>query len=315
MRIVLIFVLAWMMVSRPQPEIVPLVDHHQHLFSPAATALSSADHVDAARLVGLLDAAGIQRAVVLSLSYQFGNPNRPAVANEYQRVKEENDWTSQQVARFPDRLRGFCSINPLKDYALEEIARCGKDPRISSGLKMHFGNSDVLLDIPDHLSRLQAVFRLANAQKMAIVVHMRPSVTRKREYGVKYAQTFLEEVLPLAFDVPVQVAHLGGAGSYGPGPADDALGVLAAALGRRDPRVQRLWVDVSGVVGLGEWKNHTALIVRRIREIGVDRILYGSDGAAGGNLEPKAAWATFRELPLTDAEFKTIADNVAPYLR
>jgi predicted TIM-barrel fold metal-dependent hydrolase len=69
------------------------------------------------------------------------------------------------------------------------------------------------------------------------------------------------------------------------------------------------------VAGLGPWKTHVELIARRIREIGVDRILYGSDGAGGGNAEPKAAWAAFRELPLTEAEFQTIAANVAPYMR
>jgi hypothetical protein len=58
-----------------------------------------------------------------------------------------------------------------------------------------------------------------------------------------------------------------------------------------------------------------ALIAARIREIGVDRIVYGSDGAAGGNLAPREAWATFRQLPLTEAEFKAIANNIAPYMR
>jgi hypothetical protein len=49
--------------------------------------------------------------------------------------------------------------------------------------------------------------------------------------------------------------------------------------------------------------------------VGVGRILYGSDAAAGGNLRPREGWAAFRRLPLTDAEFRTIARNVAPYLR
>jgi predicted TIM-barrel fold metal-dependent hydrolase len=271
--------------------------------------------VDAQRLIGLLDVAGIRRAVVLSLAYQLGNPNRPPVENEYARVKAENDWTSQQVARFPERLVGFCSSNPLKDYALDEIERCAKDPRLHHGLKMHFGNSDVLLDNPDHLARLRAVFRAANAHRMAIVVHMRPSVTRKRDYGAAYARTFLEELLPMAPDVPVQVAHLAGAGSYAEGFVDDALGVLAAALAKRDSRVKNLYIDVSGVAGLGDWKTHAALIVRRIREIGADRILYGSDGAGGANPAPNEAWAFFRELPLSEEEVRTIANNVAPYLR
>lgn len=51
------------------------------------------------------------------------------------------------------------------------------------------------------------------------------------------------------------------------------------------------------------------------RQVGVDRIPYGSDAAAGGNLPPREAWAAFRRLPLTAAEFDTIARNVAPYFR
>jgi hypothetical protein len=34
-----------------------------------------------------------------------------------------HDWTSQQVARFSECLRGFCSVNPLKDHAMKELAR------------------------------------------------------------------------------------------------------------------------------------------------------------------------------------------------
>jgi predicted TIM-barrel fold metal-dependent hydrolase len=127
-----------------------VVDYHQHLFSPAITNSGATRPVVSAEdLVALLDAAGIRKGLVLSLAYQYGNPNRPAVQNEYEKVKAENDWTSEQVARYPDRLRGFCSINPLKEYALDEIARCGKDSQLRRGLKMHFGNSDV--DLSDRV--------------------------------------------------------------------------------------------------------------------------------------------------------------------
>src|SRR5882724_11496277 len=141
-----------------------------------------------------LDSAAIRRALVLSVAYQFGNPNKPAVEDEYAQVKTENDWTSRQVARFPDRLRGFCSVNPLKDYAIEELARCAKDPQLHIGLKLHFGNSDVDLDNPQHVERLRSIFRAANEQHMAIAVHMRSSVTRKRPYGEAQARVFLNEM-------------------------------------------------------------------------------------------------------------------------
>jgi hypothetical protein len=49
-------------------------DYHQHLLSPVVAGLVKAPTpFAAADLIPLLDAAGIRRAVVLSLAYQFGN--------------------------------------------------------------------------------------------------------------------------------------------------------------------------------------------------------------------------------------------------
>ena len=51
-------------------------------------------------------------------------------------------------------------------------------------------------------------------------------------------------------------------------------------------------------------------IAARIREIGLGRILYASDAP------PPEAWHAFRTtLPLTEAEFRTLANNVAPYMQ
>src|SRR5690242_7562176 len=61
----------------------PVADHHQHLFSSETSRVSGFEPLDAADLIAYLDAAGIQRATVLSVAYQFGNPNRPPVENEY----------------------------------------------------------------------------------------------------------------------------------------------------------------------------------------------------------------------------------------
>jgi predicted TIM-barrel fold metal-dependent hydrolase len=291
-------------------------DHHQHFFSPTIAARSpTLPPTDAKRLVGLLDDAGITQAVVLSLAYSYGNPNRPPVEHEYDLVKAENDWTSAQVALAPDRLRAFCSVNPLKEYALEEIARCAKDPRLRLGLKLHFGNSDVDLARPEHARRLREVFAAANRHRMAIAVHMRSNLSQQRPYGAAYARTFLEQLLPAALDVPVQIAHLAGAGGFDDPLVDEALGVFVTAIATNDPRMKQVWFDVSGVAGLGEWKAKAPRIAARIREVGLARILYGSDGAGGGNLVPADAWKAFAELPLTPAELKAIASNVAPYLR
>ena len=295
----------------------PSVDHHQHLFSPtllewSAAAASRLKPITARDIIAFLDSAGIRRAVVLSVAYQYGNPMR-TVENEYERVKAENDWTSQQVAQYPDRLRAFCGVNPLKDYALEEIARCAQDPQLHTGLKLHFGNSDVDVHDSRQVAQLKRVFRAANDNRMPIVVHMHASVNKKRPYGGAEAEIFLNDLLPAAPDVAVQVAHLAGAGEYDDS-TDHAAAVFAKAIVRHDRRTAHLYVDVSGIGIASMTPERKSLMVSRIREIGLDRILYGSDAATPGN-GPRESWASFRTLPLTAAELRAIASNVAPYMR
>ena len=93
------------------------------------------------------------------------------------------------------------------------------------------------------------------------------------------------------------------------------MAVLAQAMERRDSRTKRLWIDVTSSVDENISPANAALVVKRIRQVGTKRILYGSDAAAPGNLKPRENWAAFRKLPLTEKEFKQIAKNVAPYFR
>jgi predicted TIM-barrel fold metal-dependent hydrolase len=298
-----------------QDAIPPVADHHQHLYSPVIAPASQIAPITARDLVALLDAAGIRRAAVLSQAFAFGNPNRATpVQNERARVIEENDWTSREVAQYPDRLVGFCGVNPLKEYAIDELARCAADPHLRTGVKLHFGNSDVDVENASHVERLRAVFRAANDHHMAIAVHLRATISMHRPYGAAQARAFLANILPSAPDIVVQIAHLAGAGGYDDPGVDEALGVFVDAIAARDPRMKNVYFEVSGVAGVGGWRAKADRIATRIRQIGVSRVLYGSDGAVGPGRKPAEAWASFRELPLTAGEFRAIAANVAPYL-
>ena len=288
----------------------PAVDHHQHLFSPALAELVKLTPITAADLVRHLDDAGIKRAVVLSTAYSFSNPARK-VQNDYDFVRTDNDWTAEQVAQYPERLIGFCGLNPLKDYALGELARCAKNPHLRRGLKLHFGNSFVEYHNPQHLEQVKRVLRAANGYGMAIVVHMRANTSQKM--GREEALLFLNELLPAAPDIPVQIAHMGGAGGVEPAIFNDVLGVFVEAIAKGDPRTKNLWFDVTSVAA-NLTPETTERIVQRIRQLGVQRLLFGSDAAVPNNL-PALTWAAFRKLPLTDAEFRTIESNVAPYVR
>lgn len=316
LRLLLIVVLAQTVPG----QVAPVADYHQHLFSPdivkmIAPGAAGPKSITASDVVALLDLAGIQRGLLLSVAYMYGSPAR-TVADEYAKVRAENDWNGAQAVQYPNRLRAFCSFNPLREYALEELARCAKDPNLKHGIKLHFGNSDVQLENPAHLEQLRRVFRAANKYHMAIVVHLRASISKQRPYGAVQAQVFLDQLLPLVPNTYVQVAHLAGSGpGYDDPAADSVMAVLAEAVERHDPRTRHLWFDVATCVDLKISPANAALVAKRIRQVGVKRILYGSDAAAGDNLRPREGWAAFRRLPLTDAEFEQIARNVAPYLR
>ena len=294
-------------------------DFHQHVFSDEIIALigpgSGLKPLPAKDLMPLLDAAGIRKAVLLSTAYMYGSPNRQ-VENEYARARAENDWTAAQAAQFPGRLIAFCGIAPLKDYAIEEIKRCARTPGLKHGIKMHLGNSDVQLDNPAHVARLAEVFAAANRERMAILVHMRASIRNKRPYGAPEARAFLDKVLPAAPDVAVQVAHMAGTGpGFEDPPSREVLAELAQAVERRHPATRNLWFDVASVADRDIKPDSAALLVKRIRQVGVSRVLYGTDSAQGDNLRPVEAWAAFRKLPLTEAEFAQIAGNVPPYMK
>jgi predicted TIM-barrel fold metal-dependent hydrolase len=297
-------------------KITPSMDHHQHLFSPAYVEFqsSSLKTITAQNVIELLDKAGIRRAVLLSTAYAYGKPGVEP-QDEYAKVKAENDWTAAQAALFPKRLIAFCSFNPLKDYALEELTRCAKDPNLRHGIKLHFGNSDVQSENPEHFEKLKSVFQAANTQRMAIVVHMRASFSKKRSYGLEQARAFLE-LLSFAPDVPVQIAHLASAGpGYDDPPAHSVIEVLAEAVAKKDSRTRKLWFDVASNAFPTNPAEISDLLVKLIRKIGVKRILYGSDAAAGTNLQPRESWEAFSQLKLSKKEIKTIAGNVAPYFR
>lgn len=310
----------------------PAADHHLHVRSPdMVEALlkvqeavgQSVIEADAGALaaedaLAVLDRNGIRRGAVLSTAYMFGVPDVD-FEDEAARTRAENDYVSDQVARHPDRLVGFCSVNPLAGYALEELRRCAGLPGIV-GYKLHFANSDVDLRDGEHVARLKEVFGLAEELGMALVVHMR---TRSPDYGAEDARVFVRELLPLAPSVPVQVAHMAGWGNYDDA-TDAALGVFAEAieegtLERDDvlfdlaavvvPLPRAAAVDTSMVSRVREGHDRLA---RRIRQIGPGRVLYGTDWDAVAVDVSVATYQTV--LPLTPAELADVTDNRAPYL-
>lgn len=289
----------------------PLVDYHQHMVSPAFAPIVKLPERDGAALVRELDAAGIERAVVLSVGYSFAD-ERKGLSDPDRLTREQNDWTAAEVARNAPRLIGFCSANPLRPAALQELERC-LGLRGMVGIKLHLGNSGVSLRDPAHLGRVQQLFALAQRLRAPVLVHMR--ARGGSNYGAEDARIFLERVVPTAPDVEIVVAHFGGAGPGYPPQADEVMAVFAAAAERGDPRMGNLYFDLATIVTDETTPADAAVVAQRIRQVGPGRVLYGSDlSPPGGSI--RQGWEIFRtRVPLTDAELQQIANNRTRFAR
>lgn len=261
----------------------------------------------AEQLIEQLDDAGIRHGVVLSVAYWFGSRSTPPSPAEQDKVRAENDWVAAQVARYPERLVAFCGVNPLRDYALDEIARCASIAGVK-GIKLHFGNSGIDLRKAGHVEQLRRVFALANDRRLAIVAHLWTG-PEYEQHGGEDARLFLEQLLPLATDIPVQIAHMAGGGRS----TTAALAVFADAIAAGDARTKRLYFDVATLTA-GQNAEGLRSDAAMMRRIGFDRILYGTD-TAPPNPVARQSWTTFRiQMPLSDDELRIIEGNALPYL-
>jgi predicted TIM-barrel fold metal-dependent hydrolase len=261
----------------------PLVESHLHLGSAATGQILDPprDALTASDGLAALDAAGIERALVLSLAYQFGGLD-PVLLDEADLVRAENDFIAEQIESGEGRLTGACSVHPLRDYALVEIARCIDDLGLSV-LKLHFTNSDVDLRSASDLDRLAQVFALLSDRGAGAIVHMR---TQADDYGAEDARRFIE-VLSRTPDVPIHIAHMTGWGGYD-AATDAALGEFVSAI--EDGRLGRdnIWFGLGAVVFQPEAagadtalartvSEANATLVGRIRELGTERVVYATD--------------------------------------
>jgi hypothetical protein len=93
------------------------------------------------------------------------------------------------------------------------------------------------------------------------------------------------------------------------------MAVFGEAGERNEPGMRNLYFDVATNVTAETSGDEAALIARRIRQVGLRRVLYGSDlGPPGGSI--RAGWEIFRtKLPLSPAEIAIIAGNRTRFAR
>ncbi len=233
------------------------------------------------------------------------DPWRGAVG-ELDRVRAENDFTADQCSG-ESRLVPFCSLNPKRDYAVEELARCVED-RGMRGLKLHFWNSNLSLRDAAHRRRLTAVLAYVGARQLPVLVHVLNG--EDEAFGRSDAQRFAD-LLTTAGAPPLCLAHLCGAGGYDLQVAElfDAFTELREAGGLSSHTHVELSAtlkdddDGDGAPSLLATPAGRGRLAAQLQRWGLDTLLWGSDNG------DDYFGATRRLWPLSAAELAQVLAN------
>jgi len=287
-------------------------DHHMHLASAdlcklvgECLASNNPPAVYAADAIKALDEAGVAKGVILSCAYLYGLPSLhlspPKIA---ERTRRENEFTADQISKYPARLVGFLSVNPLQDSAIDEI-RHWKGSRLLIGLKLHFTASAVNVRSAPQRAKVGRVLAEAAAEHLPIVIHVGGG-----KFNGDDAELFIRDVLPSAGDSWVQIAHAGGGLPREDGNNLHVLTVFADHIEKGDPVTRNILFDLSYVPGPDESRQDASKITTQLRRIGLKRFLFGSDFNV---LTPRQEIDNLGKLGLTHEEWQTLQENCAPW--
>ncbi len=263
---------------------ITAIDTHVHPIRGIATGES---------LIKEMDKSGVEKAILLALDLDpevlsvdhklresiiddfyaysyFINPDQllDGMKNILNAGQTSNELVAQLCLKFPDRFLGFGSVNPSKNKQyvqkkLEEIESLGlRGIKLIPTLQFFFPNKN---------KNLKLIFKFAQKRDWTILIHC------GRDPGPFEIPTLrhVKASHPIQWTKHIQktktkiiLAHLGGYGEVGQGESDWLNTVLELA--NKNPNV---YLDTSSVT----YAFNDSSIVSKLRKLGFDRILFGSD--------------------------------------
>lgn len=226
-----------------------LIDCHTHLNAYGEDAPPVRERAD--RLLGEMDAAGVDHAVVIS-SYTV-NAHRPSIEELVHELGDEARLTLVEGVRWLGEDRTDL-------FALEERLNAG----VTRGLKIYPGYERYGIDDPS----LEALFRVAAKHDVPVMIHTGDTYAKGAK--LRHAHPLLVDDIAVDHpDVTFVMCHLGN-----PWLMDTAQVLY---------KNRNVYADLSGLT-LGQMKNrYRKWVVKRVREMVLymggarGALMYGSD--------------------------------------
>lgn len=185
----------------------------------------------------------VDKAIVLAFKSLFLKINVP------------NEYVAKYVNKFPEKLIGFCCIDPNQHDAPSELKKCVQDLHMR-GLKI----SPVYQNFDPNSDKAIKLFDLAQELKIPVLIHQATTFIRRAPLKHAYP-SLLDNIAANFSDLKIILAHLGH-------PWEDEAIVLV----RKHPNV---YADISALTSRPFRLYHKLM---SCIEYGIaDKILFGSD--------------------------------------
>ncbi len=300
-----------------------IYDHHVHVLSPKLISdwkslgmtFSRPDpsYSDPEQIVKQENVAG---AFLISMAHLYSSDDfRPICSTpelERRLVAAENDFVAISVAKSPSRFIGFYSVNPLREYAFEELRRCRANPNLT-GLKLHLPTCEMNLDNRMHAASLHQVLAWAAENRVPVLLHW----TAGEEVDLLKSLAFWSEVIQPHPDLELYLAHLGSVGGFNSSSANVLRGFAQVAKESAELREMKLYFDLSGAIippdspeGTPTSDEACVELSNLMKTIGIGKFLFASDYPVFSVAATRATLE--KQLGLSEGEVRQLLENKSP---
>ena len=195
-----------------------ITDHHVHVMSPAMIAMWKSMGIpfgkpDAAYadMDSIINRLGTKNMKLISMAYVYSSGEfGTGQGNIRDMVRAENDYLALQKSKYPATIEAYYGIDPMADFAMEEIVRCNDSLKLE-GLKLHFNASQVYLTERKYQEKVKQVLGYAADHQIPVLLHFDNS---HRRFGMPDLEILSDSILAFIPKIHLQIAHLGTSGGF-----------------------------------------------------------------------------------------------------
>ncbi len=217
---------------------------------------------------------------LIGMAYVYGNPEYYQGSDGAQKMANENNYLLEVSQKYPNRIVPFFAVDPLKEYAIDELDRC-YTINSNSGLKLHFNASQVYLTEPEHLKKVKQLFIKASAYKLPILLHFD---NWHPKFGKPDIEILVDSILNKINPIELQIAHFGTSGGFN----EKTKRFIDAFVDLKDkgriPTKHKITFDISAVAldknseGVSKLTEEEFIeLSKYVHKIGVKNIVFGTD--------------------------------------